>query len=175
MLHDALDQSYWHEVRSPSLPWPVWLLLRKGPDDRLVCGGIIITPVGDLPFEIQARDLRKVRIGEILSVIAPKLAKDPVFLQAQDWILPPFEKLRVRRGPKGPTDDELKKFAVAYQHALLEAPRRPIQHLKERGEGSEATIRRNVARARARGFLPEKKRSRKPKIRKVTKDRRRGK
>jgi hypothetical protein len=65
----------------------------------------------------------------------------------------PYDRPRVRPGPKGYPDEWFKTVAGAYRRALVEHPRGTFAALARELHASEATVRRWVQRAQDKGYL----------------------
>ncbi len=171
-LFDGLRGSWWVEFTEGDLPQRVLLRLATSPEGTIICTGLI---VGAFPpeEEISARDLRSIRLGEILSNLGNLLEAHKEFkrkgelknlaefrrvtigdmLEASvDYIVRPTT---LRPGPKGQPREHFEDVAKAYRAALISDPRRPVKRLAEQYHASGATVRRWIQRARDMGLLGE--------------------
>jgi hypothetical protein len=180
---DMEPPTTWIRVEDAALPAPLRLRLAVGDDQRLLCTGLLIdTPEG----ELTARDLRDIRLSEILTTFVRQAPRTPelnsllIFLYAGTHSVTtspgtdPYEVMtrmqavakrqtrrRVRRtrpGRRGYPDDHYRQVAAAYQRAKRQHPRAPIRALMDELHVSEPTVHRWLRIAVERGFLKEEER-----------------
>jgi hypothetical protein len=167
-VFEGLGRNWWVEVFGAGDKVPIQVRLATSPEGSLVCTGLII---GGFQNEaISARDLRGIRLGEILADLATALGehrKQKALRNVEElrrvtigdllessaaWVVKPT---KLRPGPHGHPREHFEGVAMAYRAALVSAPRRPIKTLAEQYHASEATVRRWVQRARDMGLLGE--------------------
>lgn len=177
--------STWISVEDAELPAPLRLRLGVSDDHRLVCTGLLI----DTPDrEITARDLRHIRLAEILTTLIRRAPRDPelrllvahLYTGAMvadpgsgagvDQLVDTMTRMqavaerrpgRVRRarpGRRGYPDDHYREVAKAYRQAKRQHPRAPVRALMEELHVSEPTAHRWLRTATAKGFLSERDR-----------------
>ena len=161
-LFENLGKSWWVDLNGGDLPQPILVRLRTSPEGSLVCTGLIIGAFADQ--EISARDLREIRLGEILENFSSLLAAhkkdkatrelgrvtvgDLLEFSAEHEVarttLPP--------GPLGHSREHFELVAKQYRAALVSDPRRPIQRVAQQHWVSEATVHRWLQRCRELGI-----------------------
>lgn len=131
-------------------------------DGRYIITGVILGLDG--PREITARGLRSIPLADLLTTLTREAAKarrgEPMSVRSLALALPgllaePYERPKVRPGPKGWPPEHFERVAQAYRGALQRTPRSPIRTLKKELNASEPTIRRWLQRCRDMGLLGE--------------------
>jgi hypothetical protein len=166
--YDSLSRRPWIEVYGADERVPILVDLSTSPEGALVCTGLVIGAF--TVEEITARDLREIRLGEILADLGTALTNQKkskairnadelrritigdLLEEAASWVVKPT---KLRPGPHGHPREHFEDVARAYRAALVSDPRRPIKRLAEQYHASEATVRRWVQRARDMGLLGE--------------------
>jgi hypothetical protein len=166
--YDSLSRRPWIELYGAHDRTPILVELATSPEGTLVCTGLVVGAFTQ--EEITARDLREIRLGEILTDLGiavtnqkkSKAIRNPEELRritigdqledAVSWVVKPT---KLRPGPHGHPREHFEGVATAYRAALVWSPGRPIKTLAEQYHASEATVRRWVQRARDMGLLGE--------------------
>lgn len=159
-------QTSWHSVEGQDdLPaGGLCVRLDRSEDGRLVCTGVMIGALID-GVEVTSRDLRGVRLGEVLAAVADFLTGSRANSNLERAIMKDYAKrLWVdlagdfagpprRPGPKGWPDEHYERVAQTYREGLTLAPRSPVKYLTEQMHTSEATARRWIKTTRDKGML----------------------
>lgn len=154
----ALARDNWITVRHSGQD--VTVRIGQAPDGRYIVTGVILGLDG--PREITARGLRAIPLADLLTAVAREAAKaqqgEPMPIGNVALALPgilaePYERPKVRPGPKGWPPEHFERVAEAYRSALQRTPRSPIRTLAKELNASDPTIHRWLQRCRDMGLL----------------------
>ena len=153
--HRKREMRWWSVESRPPLPYQLKVRVGLTPGGRLVCLGLRVE--SDSP--ISARDLRKIKLPEILNAAARSAAMDdPEFSSALLGYQPQGALLRPRAHPgrRGYSREhfEEQELARIYADALRRDPRRPARYVAGALYITEHTARRWIKRAQALGVIP---------------------
>ncbi len=129
-------------VIEPAVKSTVLLRLGRDQSGHLICNGLVLGLNPDEQHlldlaateghEVQARDLRKLPLAEILSEIADWIATDPDAAKVFGLELKAFQPVKVRPGPKGHSEEHFKNVWATYQFAIASGQKAPVKWLRER-------------------------------------------
>lgn len=155
-VFDGLKSHMWIDLNGGGLPQPILVRLARTPEGSLACTGLIIGAFGD--EEITPRDLRGIRLGEILANFSSLLAAHKKNKATRELgrvtigdLLEASAEGEVRSavhrpGPRGRPREHFERVAEDYRAALVSHPRSPIKQVAYLWSVNEATVHRWLER-----------------------------
>ncbi len=155
----------WIEVEGGDLPCPIAVRLGSGPHRRrlFLTGLRVGAPDGSEEYEITARMLRDVRLGNVLRAVREGLhgvsgtalddqaPGEPLAFTLGELVgLTALERppdVRVRRGPKGLDPETLRRTAEAYRDVLAAGSTQPLAAVAQRLDIHPSTVWRRLQTA----------------------------
>lgn len=134
----------------------VWVRPAAKPNGRLYIAGLLLGEKGDR--EVSARTLRRISLAGLLELLENMavLGLGSLYKYNSATLRSLKGGPRISRsfpGSKGLPDAHFSAVAEGYRAAMVDAPRRPVEHLAETWGRPVATVRRWVGECRARGLL----------------------
>ena len=178
---DVLEQGRWIEVEGGGMSDPIFVRIGRSPDDRPIITGLLMGQYSDA--EITADTLRDIRPRPLLTQLFEDFDHDkpPVWpsnlteitpndvhesilwgLMYRDVWLPaekqqgPGAKPKKAPGSRGPSTEDLRKFAKTYLRERRHNPGRAMTATAEAMRVSRATANRWAALCREQRLLPPK-------------------
>lgn len=172
-----MSKDWWLEVVSEDLPTTVLMRVGRTSNGSLVCTGLILGVMAEYKLEneyerepkpIRARDLREIRVGEILEKLEEDLTNLPRIRGVDPSIQKFFDDFmavaategvrktrapRSRPGRRGYDETHYEEIAILYEEACDVDPYAPIKYIADREHVSVQTARRWVRGAEKRGLL----------------------
>lgn len=159
---DVTGQSNWIRVSGDDLPMPIEIRFGRAPNGRTTVRGLRIDtdPIraadpSNIDVEITSATLRRIKLSEIQAAYYESITgfyRDVGVLKGEQSTA---GTSRPRRTPgRGPTNDDLRKFADAYKAALDAVPSRAMTTTAKGLKISRATANRWAALCRELGYLP---------------------
>jgi hypothetical protein len=151
----------WTKFWGGDLPCEVWIRLGRR-QNRLCCTGVYVGALdGEDEYEVTARNLRDIRLGNLLRFIREGIGgvsgtklDEPSPLAGFNWAeiigLSATDKvsnLAVRRGRKGLDPETLRRTAETYLQVLREGAKQPLAETATRLDKHPSTVWRRLQNA----------------------------